>query len=288
MNNTYPERVGIIYTDTCNFDCTFCATHLDYEKNTISLEQFKKIIDKLVEHGIKEVELTPVVGEVTLHPKFMDMVDYAVDNDVTIEIHTNLSRWHRWRKLFAKRAIYSGRVNLTVSVYGLEESSYYYTTKHDGFDKFIMNLRNLLSVDLKYLNNVTITKRIKSTWYTDMDEMLHKFARVKLIKLEHSYEHGNWGGHLPHLNDLDKDIPEDRLSARSNCPALDYFTGIWPDGDVSYCGAHDIHKKETVGNIFEDFDEVYDLDFGAIGLMKRSQMKGMWSGLCEKCNWFYR
>jgi len=86
----YPNRIVLELTPLCNLACAMCPRH--YVKDTDGfMEQslWIKLIDEIVAEAPDSIVLPFWRGESLLHPKFVEMIDYALQRKVRIHISTN-------------------------------------------------------------------------------------------------------------------------------------------------------------------------------------------------------
>ncbi|MEE9378568.1 MAG: radical SAM protein, partial [Candidatus Lokiarchaeia archaeon] len=86
----FPEYLTVIPTNICNANCVFCVYRLlDYKKEIMQLDTFKKVIDEFILLGGKHLELSPTLGDVLINKTFFNLVRYAKKKGVYIRIFTN-------------------------------------------------------------------------------------------------------------------------------------------------------------------------------------------------------
>ena len=275
-------KVGILTKTPCQLKCSFCAINKSYTMDYMSFVDFKKIVDMISLTPIKEIEMTPLIGDPLLDPAFKEKLRYAGSKKLTVEVHTNLLQYSKIFSpiIFEAPNLYT-HVKFAVSIYGYNAEQYEATTGKNKYDKFISELNNLLAGRVVHgFKHITLTARIEPE-----DNKLHS-ALTKISEMfpnTHTYEtstfNGNWGGHMPELND--------HVEHEGACDALKYFTGVWANGDVSYCGCHDIKKEGVVGNLFTDGYEKIWGEGGPIQTLITEQENGVYKGLCATCNYHY-
>lgn len=84
-----PYRLWIEPTNRCNLTCVMCPNK-SFKKDDLGFMDFnlyKKIINE-AEGQIYDINLHHR-GESTLHPKLVDMICYAKENDFAVKLHTN-------------------------------------------------------------------------------------------------------------------------------------------------------------------------------------------------------
>ncbi len=87
------NRLHMEITNICNFSCEFCPdSKMKRPRGMVSADMAKSIIDEVSDTGIARLILLHVMGEPMLHPKIVDIVEYASLNDVDVCITTNGSR----------------------------------------------------------------------------------------------------------------------------------------------------------------------------------------------------
>lgn len=89
-NDTYPTplHATIEVTARCNLRCKHCYRESSPSvKDTMSFEDFKRLVDTLVSKGVLNCELTG--GEIFFHPECMKMLEYALDKFYMVGILTN-------------------------------------------------------------------------------------------------------------------------------------------------------------------------------------------------------
>ena len=81
------KEINIQIINRCQLRCKFCARSwlptnriLEIGSSVMSLDNFKRIIDKCVESGRTQICLTPRIGEVFLDPTFKEKVTYLEEN----------------------------------------------------------------------------------------------------------------------------------------------------------------------------------------------------------------
>jgi len=90
-----PIHVQFIPTNRCNLDCTFCSCSEDDRKTEMSLDDARKIIDKLHKLGTQSVTITGG-GETLLYPNLQELFSLFREAGIKIGLVTNgllLDRW---------------------------------------------------------------------------------------------------------------------------------------------------------------------------------------------------
>ncbi len=84
----YPLNIQVELTTLCNLKCHYCYRKAGKEgKNRLETKQLLSILDTLFLNGLQSVELTG--GEPTLHPDFLEILEFCYDRVQLIGLMTN-------------------------------------------------------------------------------------------------------------------------------------------------------------------------------------------------------
>lgn len=103
----------------CNYDCEFCYYQGLLHIKT-DIDQIKQRVDKLVEYGIDQVDLSG--GESSVHKHWFDILDYC--NDRFKHISTLSNGWAFSKESFLLKSKQRGLKEIMFSVHGYNESSH--------------------------------------------------------------------------------------------------------------------------------------------------------------------
>jgi len=137
-----PYWLTIDPTNYCQLKCPFCPTGLDRgirSKSTMSLEDFKKIIDKLGPY-LLHIDLMNW-GEPLLNKDVYEMIKYAKGYDIDIKIDTN---FNAFKPGDAEKLINSGLDCLSLSIDGLTRETYQRYRVGGDFNRVIENVKALV------------------------------------------------------------------------------------------------------------------------------------------------
>ena len=146
-----PYHFVIEPTNVCNLHCPLCSTGINAEtreKGTLTLEKFKKLIDQ-----IKDVALELYLqnwGESTLVKSLPDMIKYATENKVFVNLSTNFSI--NYSEDFLEKLMTSGLGKLVIDVDGTTQETYEQYRINGKLDIVLENTRK--AVKYKKENNL--------------------------------------------------------------------------------------------------------------------------------------
>jgi len=125
-----PEEVHIDLTNMCNNNCIGCWCNSPFlgelkmspevQKQTLTFSILKKTIDELANLGTKRIKLIGG-GEPTLHPNFMEVVEYITRKGMECWINTNLLEIN---EELVKRIVSAGVKLIDVSLWASNPKTY--------------------------------------------------------------------------------------------------------------------------------------------------------------------
>jgi len=276
-------RMQIYCNSSCQLNCNFCAKSFQrIPQVNLSLTKFYTIASILIDFGINQFELSPIVGESFLDPHILERVSYlsSYDSVKKIVIYTNLLNYDRIRDVLSYP-----KVELNVSVYGADRTRYTDRTGKDRYDLFVDNLSSLL----KFVQENNIKDQIvlylrcpykKGYNLEDKFEACYNIAKFSGIQIWEAAEDTNWEKMLNTNPDEIKHIPERggicKFIIEDNC--------VFPNGNIIPCGWFGINEQPIIGNIFKQpLEEIYSTKSRYFKILME-QNKKRYRGLCLNCD----
>lgn len=169
-----PKMFGVPITERCHLRCHFCFNSDEYFKESkhMELEDFKNIVNWLIENNIKHIDITPTVGEALLIPNLGDFLDFL--DESVIESYTLITTLTLDPSALMNRE----KLNLEISLYGSTKEEYKTVTKKDLFINVMNNIRLLLYNSERF----SIIKRYKSDEDLKLKTLL-SFENINLVEL---------------------------------------------------------------------------------------------------------
>tara|TARA_B100000029_G_scaffold510737_1_gene602937 strand:+ start:200 stop:1762 length:1563 start_codon:yes stop_codon:yes gene_type:complete len=118
--------VGLVeITSSCNLSCPMCYASSGPGGKHLSLEEVIAAIDRLVEVEGRPEVLQLSGGEPTIHPNFLEILEYACEQPIDIVmINTNGVRFARDREFLERVSVFAGRLEIYLQFDGFRESTY--------------------------------------------------------------------------------------------------------------------------------------------------------------------
>ena len=141
-----PNYVQIEPVGQCNLRCRMCA--IRYRKDGqppgppafMDFDVFTRLVDQMDRMAVLHLQ---GLGEPMMHPRFFDMVEYAVGKGVRVTTNTNLTLLNRKRAI---RAVESGLAELHASLDGASAGVYEAIRTRARYSRVVANLEGLLAV----------------------------------------------------------------------------------------------------------------------------------------------
>lgn len=140
-----PRYVQIEPVGQCNLRCQMCSIQFRQDGPPygppafMDFEAFTRMIDQFVD--VQELHLQGL-GEPMMHPRFFDMVTYAVAKGIRVSTNSNLTLLNERR---AERCVTSGLDCLHVSLDGATAETYERIRVRAHYDRVVSNLERLLA-----------------------------------------------------------------------------------------------------------------------------------------------
>lgn len=245
----YPLLVDIELASVCNLKCPMCYTITQEFKQKVNAKLmdynlFKKIIDE-IGGKVPAIRLS-LRGESTLHPRFIECIKYAKENNIK-EVST-LTNGSKLNIDFFDKIVQAGIDWITVSIDGLYEE-YEKIRKPLKFAETLQKIKDIHSYKVKNKIHKPVIK-IQGIWPSiknNPEEFYNTFKPyVDIVAFN------------PLINFLKS--PEDKIFIDNfYCPQLYQRLVIGADGLVMLC-SNDEENINTIGDANQS--SVYDIWHG--------------------------
>jgi MoaA/NifB/PqqE/SkfB family radical SAM enzyme len=142
--DTYPVVVAIDPIEACNLGCFICPIGRKDKKlpsPMLNFNDYSRLIDEMKDYIAMLVLY--VNGEPFLHPRFLDMVEYAHSKQINILASTN-GHFSGQKRESAERLVNSGLDHLIVTISGATQETYVQYHKNGNLDKVLSNVRRII------------------------------------------------------------------------------------------------------------------------------------------------
>ncbi len=264
----YPHTMMIEPTNFCNLQCPLCPTgkgQLGRKVKTIEFDDFKKVID---DAGRYVVHLRMFGwGEPLLHKDLFQMIKYAKQKKMFVNIHTNAFFLTKENVL---QMVESGMDELNISLDGASQETYSKYRRQGNFQTTINNIKILTDekkkrgtkypvINLQFIvmkHNEHEIGKIKEI----AKELGVNYLHIKTVKVDTVEEAKQY---LPSAESMRRYNVEGqelvKVGTKKNlvCKMLWTEATIWSNGDVVPC-CYDFSGKYILGNAFrENFTKIW-------------------------------
>lgn len=259
-----PPRIQFHTTNRCQLNCKFCAIDHEADETFMLMGNFKSFAKKCIAYGIREYELTPIVGDPMLDVFLLKRIKFLNQYGISkILFYTNLIRYGEIEEIL----LYE-KVEVNISVYGGNREEYMKNTRCDFYDIFKMNLNKLLT----YVRDMKMQDQVK-LWIRHEGKDYNPYIRGNDIEKIIATGNNDWKNPKTISQTGRKGICQ--FAIEDNC--------IFPNGDISICGWFDIDKQTIIGNLYEQsLEEIYD-SRGKYEHILEEQLEGKYTGICKNC-----
>ncbi len=193
----YPTYVQIEPVGMCNLSCTMCPINyrddppLHGKRRMMDYNLFCQIVDQFI--GMQTLHLQGL-GEPMLHPRFFDMVSYAVKKGIRVTTNTNLTVVNKKR---AEQCITTGLDTLHFSIDGTKAETYENIRINAHFDKVIANLDNLVTAKqrlgsaLPHLHMVMVIMQQNLAELPDLVRLASEYGAEEVFAQQLSHDFGD-------------------------------------------------------------------------------------------------
>ncbi len=203
---------------------------------------FKKIVDE--SKGKTELlYMANGVGEPLIHPKIIEMIEYANKNGIHTMIGTNGTLLTRE---LTKRLFNSGLDIIELSIDAATSSTYNKIRGGKNYDQLLKNLKTFSEVNRsrKSAKPFTILQFIMTKFNAQEAEQFYNKFKSEGFDLIAFINCHNWAGSIPNFSVNRKKS----LGKSRNCRLLWSQVSILWNGDVTPCN-YDFDGKSVIGNV---------------------------------------
>lgn len=302
-----PIIAHLAITNACNMNCKYCSVKNIHSKirNGLSTEEYKKIIDKLVDIGTFQIGLTG--GEPTTRKDLVELVRYIASKNVACNLTTNGFIVPEELIIKLKEAGLT-QVQISLDSYKKEVHEKYRT--EGSFDRAIQTAR----LFKKHGYIVGVDTVVTNNNIDDLEELMNflednNFDGLTIIKLKQGYlDLETFMEQVPEYNKyaelIDKickrngkleitidcssvsnlcktlTLEEQNKIHSAGCPAGHTLISIAPNGDMYPCAAL-TNEKYKIGNILtDDLEKIWNENEI---LRKLRGIKKHVEGKCKNC-----
>ena len=275
---TRPPMVDIGTTNYCNANCIMCPHNQLTNMGTMSLIDYKKIIDDCYDFGVKMINLS-FFGEPLLDKTLIEKIKYAKSKNMFVSFYTNASLLNNKR---ANELIDVDLDSITISFDSNDKETYEKIRRGLNFDIVKANIINLIILRNKLNSSLKINlviveleenkdeiKSLYRYWKDDIDS-------INIINMR------NWANAINKKGT--KDSIHYKSKDRAPCALLWQKMVVDWNSDVVLC-CDDYQHRIILGNLKKQtIKEMWEGD--RLKTIREYHLNGEFNKifLCQKCN----
>ena len=275
-------KIYVEITNSCNFNCSFCAKS-KREPKTMSLIEFKKVANEVKEYT--DLITLHVKGEPLLHPEIGNILDVCLEEGLKVNITTNgsllLKKFESLKKLSLRQ--------LNISIHSISQNE----TGDINESDYLSNIFEAVKILKEFNPELLISYRLwnlkeiseNSINYNVLSALEKEYGINDLIGEAKKNNFVELGSGIFLNQDIEFKWPnmEDKvIGDKGRCLGLKNQLGILSDGNVVPC-CLDQDANILLGNIFETSLESI-LNSDKVKIISEGFLNGkIIPELCKRC-----
>jgi len=239
--NTGPTLLEIEPVNYCNLNCLMCPVkEMVRKRGFMDLSLFKSIVDQTISTAWEYS--FGVIGEPTLHPDLINMIEYIKSKDCKISLNTNLN----YRDdTISEKLVENGVDRIIVTISGIDESMYKKINQKGDYHLVLHNLMKIKSIKkkLKKRKPTVIASFVKIEANREQSRTAWRHLRKYFDYCKITKMH-DWVG----SSQIAMLEPREKIRKNNKRCSMIYTTAtiLW-DGRVAAC-CHDYEGREILGD----------------------------------------
>lgn len=285
-----PRGLHVEGTNICNAKCVFCAyPQMERRKQTMSMEDFRRVVDQYLEMGGRSVSLTPIVGDPFVDKHFFERLELldAEPRVQAISFYTNaiLMTPEKIERMLDR----ADKLHVHVSWGGFDAATWNEIMGVSKFEAARDNVLAFLEIKERRGSAVPFTLALRcpdSACTGELWERLRAAEERGLVEIAGMPDYDSWAGKVsPAALEGVGLAPRTMPYKRGACELLFTKPVVLANGDVNACACRDVEAELVVGNVHETpLGEIWAGD-GVDALIERHE-RGDYPDVCKRCTYF--
>ncbi|MCY3003295.1 MAG: radical SAM protein [Planctomycetota bacterium] len=285
-----PRGLHVEGTNICNARCVFCAyPQMERRKQTMSMDDFRRVVGQYLEMGGRHVSLTPIVGDPFVDKHMFERLDHlmALEQVSGISFYTNaiLMTPEKSERLLD----YASKLHVHVSWGGFDAETWNTIMGVEKFEAARDAVLALLELKERTGSKLRFTLALRcpdSNRKGELHEKLEAYRKRGLVEIAPMGDYDSWAGKV-RPEELEKVglVPREMPYKRGACELLFTKPVVLADGRVNACACRDVEAELIVGNVNEE--PLGQIWAGAriTELIERHE-RGDYPEVCQRCTYF--
>lgn len=285
-----PQNLHLEGTNICNAKCVFCAyPQMERAKDTMPVEQFRRIMDEYVAMGGQYVSLTPIVGDPFVDRHLFERLDDLNQRPQIqgFDFYTNgiLMKPHVSERLLE----YGKKLHVQVSWGGFDRQTYHSIMGVDHFELVRRNIEAFIEVKRNSGSSMRFSLALRcplSNCTGAFWEQCQQYVQEGLLELQGVVTFDSWAGKVK--SDALRNVGLEPVLPpykRGACELLYRKPVILANGKVNACACRDVEAELIIGDLNESsLTEIWH--GSAIDDLIDRHERGDFPDVCRRCTWY--
>ena len=285
-----PRGLHVEGTNICNAKCVFCAyPQMERRKQTMSMDDFRRVVGEYLAMGGHHVSLTPIVGDPFVDKHLFERLDHlmALEAVKGISFYTNAILMTRDK---CERLLrYASKLHVHVSWGGFDRETW---NTIMGVEKFeaardaVLALLELIESTRTPLEVTLALRCPDSNCHGPLWEQLDGYRKRGLLEIAGLSDYDSWAGMIAPSALLEVGLAPRRMPyKRGACELLFTKPVVLADGRVNACACRDVEAELIVGDIkTTPLPEIWA--GRAIDQLIERHERSDYPDVCKRCTYF--
>jgi radical SAM protein with 4Fe4S-binding SPASM domain len=285
-----PRGLHIEGTNICNARCVFCAyPQMERRKQTMSMEDFRRVVGEYVAMGGHHVSLTPIVGDPFVDKHMFERLAFlmSLEGVKGISFYTNaiLMTPEKSERLMG----YASKLHVHVSWGGFDSATWNTIMGVDKFEEAREAVLAFLAIKERTRTPIGFTLALRcpdSNCHGELFERIDAYRVRGLVEIAGMTDYDSWAGMIA-PEALAKVGLEPRVMPykRGACELLFTKPVVLADGRVNACACRDVEAELIVGDVREQPLQKIWAGAAITELIERHE-RGDYPDVCKRCTYF--
>jgi radical SAM protein with 4Fe4S-binding SPASM domain len=285
-----PRGLHVEGTNICNARCVFCAyPQMERRKQTMSMEDFERVVAQYLAMGGRHVSLTPIVGDPFVDKHLFERLDHlmALEQVSGISFYTNaiLMTPEKSERLLG----YASKLHVHVSWGGFDRETWNEIMGVEKFEAARDAVLALLALKERAGSALRVTLALRcpdSNRKGELHDTLDAYRRRGLVEIAPMSDYDSWAGKVtPQALEKVGLTPREMPYKRGACELLFTKPVVLADGRVNACACRDVEAELIVGNVNEEpLGKIWAGE--KISELIERHERGDYPEVCRRCTYF--
>ena len=285
-----PGVLHIEGTNVCNAKCVFCAyPKMKRLKQTMQMEDFRRIVDEYISMGGQHVSLTPIVGDPLVDRYFFERLNDLAERPQVKNVSFYTNAILMSSEISQRLMPFGEKVTVNISWGGFDRQTYRTIMGVDRFQAVCENVEAFIEIKRRTESSVRLVIALRgpsSNCVGSVWDRLRVFENENLLSFTRIEDYDSWAGKISNGDLLDIELKPRRMPhKRGACELLVNTPVVLANGQVNGCACRDVEAELIVGDLKES--SLAEISRGKnIAQLIERQERGDYPDVCKRCTYY--